>query len=167
MDDPSDRAYARAPELEDVVELCRRLNEEGARYVLIGGFAVAIHGFTRATKDVDLLVDPSIGNVAAIRRAMATLPDNAIADLEDDDIERYGVVRVADEFVIDLMAAACGLRYSDAVAAGIELFGVGEVMIPVARKEFLIRTKDTVRPHDAVDVQYLRMRIEEERRGSG
>ena len=77
MDDPGDRTYARAPQLEDVIDLCKKLNEEGARYALIGGFAVAIHGFTRATKDVDLLVDPSAENVAAIRRAMSTLPDNA------------------------------------------------------------------------------------------
>lgn len=163
MDDANDRAYARAPEFEDVVQLCRRLNEAGARYVLIGGFAVAIHGFTRATKDIDLLVDPSPENVRAIRRALSTLPDNAVAELADSDIEKYGVVRVADEFVVDLMGVACGLGYSDAVTAGIDVFVAGAVEIPVARKEFLIRTKDTVRPHDAVDVQYLRARIEEER----
>lgn len=162
MDDTDDRAYSRAPEFEDVVELCRTLNEAGARYVLIGGFAVAIHGFTRATKDIDLLVDASEENVQAIRKALALLPDNAAAELQNTDIQKYGVVRVADEFVIDLMGAACGLCYADAVAAGIDIFHANGVDIPVANKEFLVRTKDTIRPHDAVDVQYLRARIEEE-----
>lgn len=39
MDDHNDCKNSRAPELEDLVNLCRRLNEQGARYVLIGGFA--------------------------------------------------------------------------------------------------------------------------------
>ena len=44
MDDPDDGAYSRAPEPEDVARICRALNDAGARYVLIGGFAVIVHG---------------------------------------------------------------------------------------------------------------------------
>ena len=66
MDDEPDRAYSRAPELQDLVDLCRALGEEGVRYLLIGGFAVVLHGFVRTTKDIDLLVDPADDNVAAI-----------------------------------------------------------------------------------------------------
>ena len=44
MDDPADREYSRAPELEDVVGLCRSLNRESVRYLLIGGWAVILHG---------------------------------------------------------------------------------------------------------------------------
>jgi len=47
MDDESDGAVSRAPELEDLVALCRSLNREGVRYLLIGGFAVILHGFVR------------------------------------------------------------------------------------------------------------------------
>ena len=59
MDDPPDRGYSRAPELEDLVALCRSLNRERVRYVLIGGFAVVLHGLVRTTKTIDLLIDPS------------------------------------------------------------------------------------------------------------
>jgi hypothetical protein len=45
MDDASDRGESRAPQLQDVLDLCQALNREGARYVLIGGFAVILHGF--------------------------------------------------------------------------------------------------------------------------
>lgn len=77
MDDAPDRGESRAPRLEDLVDLCGALNREHARYVLIGGFAVILHGFVRSTKDVDLLVDASESNIQAVKRAMATLPDNA------------------------------------------------------------------------------------------
>ena len=165
MDDAPDRGESRAPRLEDLVELCKALNREGARYVLIGGFAVILHGFVRATKDVDLLIDASEANVQAVKRAMATLPDNAAALIADDEILQYQVVRVADEIVVDLLGAACGIDYSEASAAGLDRFEIQGVKIPVASKELLIRMKATIRESDAMDVRFLRLRIEEERKG--
>lgn len=161
MDDQDDRGYSRAPELEDLVSLCEALNRESVRYILIGGFAVILHGFVRATKDIDLLVDTSVDNVRRLKRAMATLPDNAIALIADDEIEKYQVVRIADEIVVDLMQAACGIRYEEA-SMRIETITVGGVPVPVAAKELLIDTKRTVRPSDAADVQFLRLRIAED-----
>lgn len=103
MDGPDDRDYSRAPELEDLLTLCKALNAEGVKYVLIGGFAVILHGFVRATKDIDLLVDASTENIRRLKRGMAVLPDNAIALIADDEIEKYQVVRIADEIVVDLL----------------------------------------------------------------
>ena len=165
MDDPDDRGYSRAPELEDLVSLCKALNAENVRYVLIGGFAVILHGFVRATKDIDLLVDASPENVQRLKRAMATLPDNAIELITDDEIERYEVVRVADEIVVDLMKSAGGVRYDQATQR-IDTIALQGIEIPVADKELLIQTKQTVRPSDAADVQFLRLRIAEEAKNS-
>lgn len=156
MDDDPDRDESRAPEVEDLVALCRSLNREAVRYVLIGGFAVVLHGFVRTTKDIDLLVDASPENVRALKRALADLPDNAIAEIADDDIDRYTVVRVADEIVIDLMGRACGIDYGTAQKIGIEARELDGVMIPLASPALLIRTKDTIRPSDAMDVAFLR-----------
>lgn len=163
MDDEGDREYSRAPELEDLLALCRSLNEHRVRYLLIGGFAVILHGYVRATKDIDLLVDASPENVRGLKAAMAFLPDNAIAQIEDDEVGKYHVVRIADEIVVDLLASACGVTYERAVAAGIEHRDVEGVIIPIASKELLIEMKQTVRPSDAADVNFLRMRIEAER----
>jgi hypothetical protein len=164
MDDATDRGYSRAPELEDLVSICRALNREGVRYLLIGGFAVILHGLVRTTKDIDLLVDPSEENIRRVKRALASLPDNAVALIADDDVGRYRVVRVADEVVIALMAEACGISYAEALAAGIESRRLGDTEIPIARKETLIRMKDTPRDSDKSDVGFLRNLIEEERR---
>lgn len=161
MDDATDSAYSRAPEAQDVLDLCRSLNAEGARYVLIGGFAVVLHGFVRTTKDIDLLVDPSPENLRRIKRAMSSLPDNAAALVADDDIENYGVVRVADEIVVDLMGSACGITYDDA-RSEVEVFALDDVAIPVASKRLLIKMKDTVRPGDQLDRAFLETRIEAE-----
>jgi hypothetical protein len=164
LDDAADRGDSRAPELEDLASLCRALNSEGARYVLIGGFAVILHGLVRTTKDVDLLVDASDENVRAVKRAMATLPDNAAAEVADADVRDYAVVRVADEIVVDLLSRACGIDYEAALAGGVESREVLGVPVPVASKSLLVRMKQTIRDSDRADVRFLLMRLEEESR---
>jgi len=159
VDDQDDREYSRAPELEDLLTLCQALNAERVRYVLIGGFAVILHGLVRATKDIDLLVDASAENIQRLKRAMAVLPDNAVALIADDEVDRYQVVRIADEIVVDLLKDACGVDYSTAAQGGIEIKTIDGVPIQVGRKELLIETKQTGRASDAADVQFLRMRI--------
>jgi hypothetical protein len=162
MDDSTDRGYSRAPELEDLVSICRSLNREGVRYLLIGGFAVILHGLVRTTKDIDLLLDPSEENIRKVKRALGILPDNAVALIADDEVGKYRVVRVADEIVVDLMADACGVTYAEAVAEGIDRRRLGDVEIPIAKKEVLLRMKDTLRDSDRSDAGFLRLRIEEE-----
>ena len=59
MDDTHDGAHAREPQIEDLARLCRALNAAGARYLLIGGFAVIARGGTRTTKE-------TIGNISRV-----------------------------------------------------------------------------------------------------
>ena len=154
MDDPDDDRYSRAPEPDDVVRICRALKEAGARYLLIGGFAVIAHGAGRFTKDIDLLVEDSPGNVARVKRGLAVLADNAAAGVDDEDLRQHVVVRVADEVVVDLMGRACGVGYEEA-ARDAEILERQGVSIPVASPRTLIRLKDTPRPQDALDRAYL------------
>jgi hypothetical protein len=132
------------------------LNESGARYLLIGGFAVIAHGGARTTKDIDLLIDASPDNVARVKDALRILEDRAVDGVADEDVARYTVVRVADEVVVDLMGQACGLDYAEA-AGDVERMTIAGVEIPVASVSTLIRTKQTVRPSDAADRRYLEM----------
>lgn len=154
MDEPDDDRYARAPEPADVVRICRALNEAGARYLLIGGFAVIAHGAGRLTKDIDLLIDDAPENVARVKRALAVLADNAAAEVADDDVQRHVVVRVIDEVIVDLMGRACGVGFAEA-AVDAESFEREGVAICVASPQTLIRLKDTPRPQDALDRAFL------------
>lgn len=163
MDDQDDDSYARAPEPEDLVRICRALNDAGARYVLIGGFAVLAHGASRFTKDIDLLVDDAPENIGRVKRGLAILADNAAADVAEDDVREHTVVRVIDEVIIDLMGRACGLSFAD-VAADMEWHDMDGVRVPVASPATLVRTKDTYRPQDAIDRSFLQQLIDQRRR---
>ena len=162
MDDAHDGPYAREPQIEDLVRICRALNDAEARYILIGGFAVIAHGGTRTTKDIDLLIDPSPENVIRVKKALRVLEDRAVDQVAESDVARYAVVRVADEIVVDLMALACGIDYSDA-ARDAESLTLDDVPIRVASIATLIRTKNTVRPSDAADRRYLEELLRAER----
>src|SRR5438105_3204625 len=105
---------SRDPALEDLVELCRELNAKGARYVVVGGFAIRAAGYARHTGDVDLIIDTGLSNEALVYKALEILPDKAVRELMPGEVSQYVVVRVADEIIVDLMQSACGIDYAEA-----------------------------------------------------
>ena len=164
MDDEDDRSYSRAPRIDDLVLICRALNESGARYLLIGGFAVIAHGAGRTTKDIDFLVSSAPENIDKIKSALSVLADNAAAEIDAGDVAKYSVVRIADEVIIDLMAKACNIDYEEAIADADELL-LDDVPIPLASKKTLILTKRTTRPMDQADRNFLQILLDEEDAG--
>ena len=150
----------RTPRQDDLVALCRALNACGARYLVVGGFAIIHHGYLRATDDIDLLVDGALANQARVKKGLESLPDKAILELGDDDIRDYTVVRVADEILVDLMISACGIEYEEA-SKSIESAQVQGVSIPFANPQLLLRMKQTHRAKDAEDRVFLHRKIAE------
>jgi hypothetical protein len=149
---------SRPPTMTDLVGLCRRLNEAGANYIVIGGMAMVQHGFVRATEDIDLLVDAAPANQERIRSALMGLPDGAIREMRPEDLDVYAVVRVADEVVVDLMKSANGVQYAE-VGDSVVRVEIQGVMIPFANLQLLWRLKQTGREKDAVDRMFLKERM--------
>ena len=156
MDAPNDHTplEPRLPDTDDLVFLCSRLNEAGAKYLVIGGFAIIQHGFARATEDVDLLIDVSPENFARVQTAMMALPDGAVREVNATDFLECLVVRVADEFVVDLMRQACGIEYAEA-SKDMAMMRVQDVLIPFANARLLLRMKQTYRAKDEPDRAFL------------
>lgn len=151
----------RAPEERDLIALCRRLNELGAKYVVIGGFAVIYGLYPRATGDIDLLVDVADENEALVYQALEIFPDRAVRELDAGDVSKYVVVRVCDEVVVDLMKSACGIEYAEA-AKEVIVRDIQGVAIPFASPRLLWRTKKPAnRAKDAGDLVFLQQYFRE------
>jgi len=139
---------------QDLLGLARELNLEGARYALIGGYAIAAHGYNRFSEDVDLLVDPHRDNTPRWVRALSKLPDAAAAELagDDDIFEREGhyALRINDEFTVDILPAACGHGWHE-LAKYIVYIEVESVTIPVLSLQGLLLTKEGMRDKDKAD----------------
>ena len=116
---------------------------------------MALHRFNRGTEDIDLLVDKANTNVVLLKKALSILPDNAIQDVLDSDVEKYEVVRVADEVVVNLMGSACGINFKSAENQ-IEWHELEGVKIPFASAELMLKTKQTLREKDEIDRLYLK-----------
>ncbi len=153
----------RTPQQNDLLNLCRALNAQGAQYIVIGGMAIIQHGFLRATEDIDLLLEKSRENQVRACAALETLPDKAVREMEEDDLDRYLVVRVADDIVVDLMLSACGVSYEEA-SREIETVTIDGVAIPFASVRLLLKMKQTVRARDAIDRHFLEQKLREQKR---
>ncbi len=67
----------------DVVNLCRLLHKHNVNYILVGGYALCADGFSRATYDIDVAVDPSLENSKKWVLALSELPDEAAKELAE------------------------------------------------------------------------------------
>ena len=147
---------SREPSVEDLVGLCRALNERQAHYLVIGGFAMRAAGYDRRTMDVDLLIDTSPENERRVLDALATLPDQAALELKIGEVQAYGVVRVADEIVVDLMKSAAGIVFAE-TKTETNVHIVDGTAIPFASPTLLWKMKvSTHREKDAPDLLFLR-----------
>jgi hypothetical protein len=83
------------------------------------------------------------------------LPDQAVREMTETDLDHYQVIKVADEIVVDLMKSACGIAYPEA-SRNIEWDNVEGVLIPFASAELLWKMKQAPRAKDEIDRSFLR-----------
>ena len=90
------------------------------------------------------------------RSSLSTLPDNAVRELQPGELQKYNVIRVGDEILVDLMRSAGGIDYAEA-AKDVVVREVDGVPIPFASPRLLWRMKVvTHREKDAGDLVFLR-----------
>jgi hypothetical protein len=161
--DPEDAGAleSRPPTKDDLVLLCRSLNEHRVKYILIGGFALIQQGYTRTTEDIDLLLEDSAENERALFSAMEVLPDKAIRQVVPGELRQYVVIRVADEVTVDLMLKACGISYTEALP-DVEIHSIEGLAVPVASARLLLRMKQTYREKDAADRLFLEEKLRQQ-----
>jgi len=153
---PDENLISRPPTEADLVHLCGELNQRGAKYVVIGGLAIIAAGHPRMTVDVALMVAADLENEAKVFAALATLPDNAVRELQPGELQLHNVIRIGDEIMVDLLRSAGGIDYAEA-AKNVVMHELGGVLIPFASPRLLWRMKIvTHREKDAGDLVFLR-----------
>ena len=158
--EPNDAERTRPPLMTDLVGLCRELNARNARYIVVGGMAINIHGFARNTEDIDLLIETGDLNEGKVLEVLSLLPDGAAKELTPGEVAEYVVIRVCDEITVDLMAKTCGQDYESAKDS-ISPVVVDGVTIPFASPILLWKTKQTFREKDQIDRLFLRRLLED------
>lgn len=141
--------------LKQLTRACDLLNRHGVKYVVIGGWAINIHGYERATRDIDLIVETSAENISKIKQALSSELPEACAELSLDDVEQNVVVRMVGEaIIVDLMGKVGDMDYEKA-AKDVFFEDVAGVKIPIASLEAMLHLKSGVREIDKKDYLFL------------
>lgn len=151
------RAEAGGPlETDSLLDLLRRFQAEGVQYVLVGGHAVRMNGFLRATEDIDILLPSSIDNGRRVIRALSFLPSSQELDPQwfEVPVDEPDKIRVADALLIDLLFAANGQTY-DSLQPHVRTLTVDGVDIHTLDIEGLLKTKTEYRDKDRIDREVL------------
>jgi predicted nucleotidyltransferase len=141
---------------EDYRDMLQALSDEKVRFLLVGAYALAAHGYPRATMDIDIWIMPSPKNADAVLRALRRF-GAPLHNLTKEDLQRDGTIfqiGVAPRR-IDIITAASGLYFEDAYerSLSVNIEGI-EVHIPSI--EDLIRNKRaTGRTKDLADAEAL------------
>lgn len=140
---------------QDLREFIELLNAYDARYVLIGGYAVAYHGYPRYTGDIDFFIDMSGDNST---RLEAVLRDFGFAD-DQLNAQLFAAERIIQLGVppnrIDLITSLTGVAFEEAWATR-ERGELDGVFVYIISRELLRRNKQmAARAKDLADLEYL------------
>lgn len=151
--------YSRPATLDDLKTLLRSLHQHHADYFLIGGYALAAHGYQRATTDIDILVPASAVAGQRVKDALLILPDHAAREIQPAWFEEGENIRVADAFVVDILLNANGMTY-EALRPYAETIEFEGIPVKTINLQGLLLTKQTLREKDVPDRIVLERALE-------
>jgi len=140
----------------DFKEFLKLLNSNHVEYLLIGGYAVGIYGYVRATNDLDIWVNVSPENAARIERALRDF-GFAVPGLRSDlFLARNNVVRMgAPPIRIGILTSISGVEFESCYAEK-EMTQIEEMVVPVISLARLRENKAASgRAKDLADLENL------------
>jgi hypothetical protein len=141
---------------QDFEELLGLLEELKVEYLIVGGYAVAFHGYPRFTKDIDIFFNPSLENIRNLQRALIQfgfpaqeLPIDLFQSKEN--VITFGVEPIR----VDIISEIDGVEFSDAWEKKVRgSYGRVEVNF-ISRIDLIKNKKSTSRLQDKADAEKL------------
>jgi hypothetical protein len=139
-------------------QMLRRLVEFNVDFMLIGGYAVNLHGYVRATGDMDIWLKPSNEN----REKFLTLlkaegfDDLSLSHISKTDFSKHAAFHIGERpFQVEFLTIISGVTFDEAIERK-EHMPFENRLIPFLNMEHLILSKLTSgRPKDKLDVEEL------------
>ena len=142
----------------DFEDLLIAFADQGAEFVVVGGYALGFHGFQRATKDIDIFVRATPENAPKVFAALAEFgaPIEQLSVREEDFDHYDGMIHFGrPPFRVDILNRISGITFDEAIADG-DSFNVRGRSIPVIGRDALLKNKRAAgRPQDLVDADRL------------
>ena len=141
------------PDYRDMVECLLR---EGVDFMLVGGYAVALHGWPRTTFDIDFWIMANPENAKAVMRSITSF-GAPLMGLTEADFHRPGMVfQIGTEPQrIDIISAVDGLDYADASLRAVTMNVDGLEIKVVSLDDLIVNKRASGRPKDIADAVML------------
>jgi hypothetical protein len=140
----------------DYRDILFALSDRKAKFLLVGAYAMAVHGYPRSTMDIDLWIMPDPENALLVLQALEDFGAPP-GDLSSEDLQKEGLVfqiGVAPRR-IDILTSVDGLRFEDAFAKS-QTVDIEGIPIHVLSTPDLIKNKRaTGRTKDLADAEAL------------
>ena len=136
------------------VELLAALNQQQARYVVVGGHAVQFHGHLRAAKDLDLWIEPSSDNAHRVARALSSIR----VSLTSDQIKRISEPKLQmalRSHHTEFLTSVDGLVFSEAMAHSEVALEQGVACHVLSRNDLIANKQILARESDLEDIVNL------------
>jgi Nucleotidyl transferase of unknown function (DUF2204) len=142
---------------DDFKELLELFNENGVEYLLIGGYAVALHGYVRSTNDIDFFVSGTEENA---KRLVSALADFGFAS-SGLSIELFTrkdslVIMGVEPLAVDILNYLTGLDFESAYRRRKVIISEGIEISLIDLDDLITNKVATGRLKDLADVDYLK-----------
>ena len=140
-------------DLSEFVELLSALN---VRFLIVGAFAVAHHGYPRYTADIDLFIETSSENAERILNAIEQFGFGNVGLRKEDFLIENQVIQLGvAPNRIDILTSLTGVTFEEAWASR-QSGEIGTLKVPFISRDMLKRNKLACgRPQDLADLERL------------
>lgn len=140
----------------DFREFIELLNEHNVEYVLVGGYAVILHGYPRYTGDIDFLVKPDMNNAKKVTAVLKEFGFGSLNVTPEEFSKPDFVLQLGYPPVrIDLITSISGVSFEEADNNKATLT-IDDLVVPVlGLKQLRANKKASGRHKDLDDVEHL------------
>jgi predicted nucleotidyltransferase len=140
----------------DFIKLC---NKYSVKYLVIGGYAVSIHGYPRSTKDLDVCIELSNENAERMVRVINDFGFASLKLTKTDFLKKDFITQLGyDPVRIDILNDLAGVNFNEAWANKKEINYVGEPIFFIGYHDLLKVKAKAGRPQDIADISMLEKR---------
>ena len=141
---------------KDFREFIKLLNENKVKYLVVGGYAVALHGHPRYTKDLDIWIELSPENAKKILLALEVFGFGSLDLKTDDFLEEDQVIQLGfPPNRIDIITALKDVTFKECYKSKLQVIIEGVEINFINLEDLKKNKRATGRPQDLADVENL------------
>ena len=141
------------PDFKEFVQL---LIENQVEYLVVGGYAVSIHGYPRYTGDLDIWINPTPENAKKVLVSLNEFGFSSYNLMEKDFTREYGIIQLGYPPIrIDIINTVDGVNFRECFQRKTVINIDGMHVNFISLEDLIKNKKTTARPRDIDDIENL------------